>query len=91
MYKNYPLTTADKQLEYNLLAESNIRWTLVRLPMIELTDQRSPVDVNLEDCTGDKISATDLACFLCGQLSDDNYVRRAPFISNAGPENPKGV
>jgi putative NADH-flavin reductase len=82
MYKNYPLTTADKQEEYKLLAESDIKWTLVRLPLIELTEKRNIMAVNLEDCPGDKISATDLAWFLSGQLSDTAFLRRAPFIAN---------
>lgn len=83
MYKNYPLSTLDKQKEYNLLRVSNIDWTLVRLPMIELTDSRGPVLVNSEDCPGDKISATDLAFFLKDQLFEDTYIKMAPFLANA--------
>ena len=82
MKTNYPLTTADKQLEYNLLSESNLDWTLVRLPMIEQTDDKGEIVVSLEDCPGKKISATDLAFFLIGQLSDKTYLRQAPFIAN---------
>jgi putative NADH-flavin reductase len=82
MYRNYPLSTTDKQEEYRLLRESDINWTLVRLPMIELTERSGNIDVNNEDCKGDKISATDLASFLSGQLFDESYVRMAPFISN---------
>lgn len=82
MKTNYPLTTSDKQLEYNLLSESSFDWTLVRLPMIEQTDDKSEILVNLKDCPGDKISATDLAFFLIGQLSDKTYLRQAPFIAN---------
>jgi hypothetical protein len=36
-----PYTTADKQRELELLSESDIDWTLVRLPLIELTDKKS--------------------------------------------------
>jgi putative NADH-flavin reductase len=39
MYQNYPKTTADKQKEYELLIASNLNWTLVRLPLINLTDE----------------------------------------------------
>ncbi|WP_336734667.1 NAD(P)-dependent oxidoreductase [Chryseobacterium sp. VD8] len=39
MYQNYPETTTDKQKEYELLNESNLNWTLVRLPLINLTDE----------------------------------------------------
>lgn len=96
MYANYPLTTADKQKEYDLLSESTINWTLVRLPFIELTDlstqqgvpgiqqtdSGSKIKVSLEDCPGDKISAADLAHFLIGQLSDNTYRHKSPFIAN---------
>jgi len=82
MYTNFPKTTADKQLEYNILANSKIDWTLVRLPLIEQTDARNEVSVSLEDCPGDKISAADLAYFLIEQLSDNTYVKKSPFIAN---------
>ncbi len=82
MKNNYPLTTADKQIEFELLMESDIDWTLVRLPLIELTEKKTEWKVSLEDCPGEKISATDLADFLIGQLSDETYIRKAPFIAN---------
>ena len=83
MKTNYPLTTADKQLEYNVLVNSDLDWTLVRLPLIEQTEEKRGVLVSLEDCLGDKISATDLAIFLIEQLTDRTYVRQAPFLSNS--------
>jgi hypothetical protein len=64
------------------LTESNIDYTLVRLPLIELTDKKSELKVSLEDCPGEKISATDLADFLIDQLSETQYIRKAPFIAN---------
>lgn len=82
MYTNYPLTTADKQREYELLKASNLDWTLVRLPIIEQTEERNEVVVSLEDCLGDKISATDLADFLINQLFDNQYFKKSPFIVN---------
>lgn len=82
MYANYPLTTADKQTEYEILTKSDVQWTLVRLPMIEQTDREGKISVSLEDCPGTKISATSLAQFLIGQLSDNRYMRQAPFIAD---------
>ena len=82
MYTNYPLTTADKQMEYELLKASNLDWTLVRLPLIEQTEEKYEVVVSLEDCLGDKISATDLADFLINQLSDNQYSKQSPFVAN---------
>ena len=82
MKKTFPISTADKQLEYDILVNSNIDWTLVRLPLIEQTDERNQVNVDLEDCTGDKISATDLAFFLIEQLSSKAFIKKSPFLSN---------
>jgi len=83
MYTHFPKSTQDKQLEYTILSASNINWTLVRLPLIEQTDETKEIQVSLEDCPGDKISATDLAHFLIEQLYTDKFVRQAPFVSNA--------
>jgi len=82
MYTNYPLTTADKQMEYELLKASDLDWTLVRLPLIEQTEERYKVVVSIEDCLGDKISATNLADFLISQLSDNQYIKQSPFVFN---------
>ncbi len=83
MKTNYPDTTTDKQKEYALLAGSQARWTLLRLPLIVLTNERSKLSVSLEDCPSDKVSATSLAHFLVEQLTDDRYVGQAPFVANA--------
>jgi putative NADH-flavin reductase len=83
MKNNYPQTTADKQKELELLLKSDIDWTLVRLPLIELTDKKRGWKASLEDCPGEKISATDLADFLIGQLFEEAFIKKAPFIANA--------
>lgn len=80
MYENFPISTADKQTEYELLMASNLDWTLVRLPLIEQTDEQRQTQTSLEDCEGDKISATDLANFLIQQLTDESCFRQAPFL-----------
>lgn len=82
MKNNFPLTTTDKQTEYQLLTESTVDWTLVRLPWIHLTDSAEEVLVSLEDCPGEGVSAGALARFLVAQLSDKSYIRQAPFVAN---------
>jgi putative NADH-flavin reductase len=82
MYRNFPKSTADRQLEYDMLAKSNIDWTLIRLPLIDQTDIRHEIAISLEDCPGDKISSTSLSHFLIQQLVDKTYIKKAPFISN---------
>ncbi|MGB5555002.1 MAG: NAD(P)H-binding protein, partial [Flavobacteriaceae bacterium] len=83
MYQNYPKTTTDRQDEYELLVKSKADWTLVRVPMIKLTDESKEIKISLEDCLGDEISATDLADFLIEQINDHTYCREAPFIANS--------
>lgn len=82
MRQHYPELIADKQQEYQLLAESAVSWTIVRLPMIEQTNSRYPLAVSLTDCPGEKVSATDIGYFLISQLERDEFRRQAPFIAN---------
>lgn len=82
MKQHYPETTVDKQVEYSLLSESNLDWTMVRLPLIELTEEEKSIHVQLNDCPGNNISATSLALFLIRQLSSEQFLKQAPFIAN---------
>ncbi|MFC7345235.1 NAD(P)H-binding protein [Chryseobacterium zhengzhouense] len=82
MYQNYPETTTDKQREYEILAESNLNWTLVRLPLINLTDESFKTETSLQDCKGENISATDLGKFLISQIDDETFIKKSPFLYN---------
>lgn len=82
MRKNYPISTSSKQLELDILTNSNVDWTLVRLPLIEQTDERWTISASLDDCPGDKISATDLAFFLIEQLFNEEFIKKSPFIAS---------
>jgi putative NADH-flavin reductase len=85
MYANYPKSTKDRQLEYELLSASDILWTLVRLPLIDQTDVQEEISVSLEDCPGEKISAKSLAYFLIEQIDGVGFLKKAPFIANIKP------
>jgi putative NADH-flavin reductase len=82
MKLSFPAIIADKQVEYSILSASDLDWTVIRLPMIEQTESSGEIKISLSDCPGKKISATDLAGFMTGQLNDKTYIRRCPFISN---------
>ncbi len=73
---------ADRQKDYELLTHSTIQWTVVRCPMIKLTDRTGNVKTSLTDSPGNHISATDLARFLIDQLNNGTFICKAPFISN---------
>ena len=72
----------DRQKDYELLKKSNIQWTIVRCPMIKLTDITRKVKTSLTDSPGNQISATDLARFLIDQLNNESFICKAPFIAN---------
>ena len=82
MKLSFPKIIADKQKEYSLLSESNLDWTIVRLPLIVQTELKGTIKSSLYDCPGKKISSTDLARFLINQLCDETFLRKTPFIAN---------
>jgi putative NADH-flavin reductase len=82
MKENYPETAADRQLELSALSQSDLDWTLVRVPMIRETDEHPQVILSLEDCPGDEITTASLAVFLVVQLSSAEFIAEAPFIAN---------
>ncbi|NML69712.1 NAD(P)H-binding protein [Chryseobacterium sp. RP-3-3] len=82
MYQNYPKTTKDKQDEYEILVNSSLDWTLVRLPLIIPTSEQFRTETNLVDCVGEKISAADLSEFLVSQIDDETYIKKSPFLYN---------
>jgi putative NADH-flavin reductase len=72
----------DRQKVYSLLTASKLNWTIVRCPMIELTDSRRTLKIKAEDSPGRKVSAADLADFLVKQITDDHYFGKCPFVSS---------
>jgi putative NADH-flavin reductase len=83
MKANFPTIQEDRQKAYTLLVESDIDWTLVRVPFINFDNGEGDVNVNLDDCLGSKIEAGNIATFLIKQLSEDTYFNKAPFICNS--------
>ncbi|WP_419801139.1 NAD(P)-dependent oxidoreductase [Mucilaginibacter sp.] len=83
MKNNFPIIHADRQKTYSILLDSEVDWTLVRVPFIEFTNKSGEIIVSLEDCFGKMISATDIATFIIEQISDTTYFKKAPFIANS--------
>lgn len=82
MKKNFPLIQEDRQNAYRILGESEVSWTMIRVPFIEFTDTLGETVTSLEDCPGSKISSAAIARFVVLQLTDETYNRKAPFIAN---------
>ncbi|KAF2334801.1 NAD(P)-dependent oxidoreductase [Flavobacterium ginsenosidimutans] len=81
MKTNFPEIQKDRQLTYDLLAQSKIDWTQVRVPLIIFSDETAQISVNLEDCLGEKISAFDISKFIVKEMVESHYIRQSPFIS----------
>jgi putative NADH-flavin reductase len=82
MKMTFPIIHEDRQKTYSILSNSNVNWTLVRVPFIEFTDTKGETKVSLEDCLGNKISANDIATFIIEQLFVETYIKKSPFIAN---------
>jgi putative NADH-flavin reductase len=72
----------DKEKELQILLASDADWTLVRLPFVVEEPIVGKVKVDLHDMPGMKMTNADIADFLVGQISDTQYIRKHPFISN---------
>lgn len=82
MKTNFPEIQADRQKAYSILSASELNWTLVRVPFIEFLESSGELAISLEDCPGNKISAGNLAIFMVDQLSDETFIRKAPFVAS---------
>ncbi|QNR85869.1 NAD(P)H-binding protein [Pedobacter riviphilus] len=83
MYENYPVSTANRQKEYDILAESDLDWTLLRLPLIIQTDEKTDIGTSLINCIGDQINAANIGQFIIDHLEGGKFVKQAPFIWNS--------
>jgi putative NADH-flavin reductase len=81
MKTNYPDIQTDRQNAYSRLLQSHADWTLVRVPLIQFSDQMDAIHVDLYDCPGIKVSAGNIAAFLIQQINDRTYLNKAPFVA----------
>lgn len=75
----------DIELIGKYISESNLDWTMVRLPKLSNQSAKSKFNVGY---TGDGkvknffLARADLASFLVDQLDDHTYLHKAPVVSN---------
>ncbi|GAA3752274.1 hypothetical protein GCM10022422_42090 [Flavobacterium ginsengisoli] len=81
MKTNFPEIQKDRQLTYDLLTNSKVNWTQVRVPLIVFSDDSDKISVSLEDCLGDRITALDISKFLVKEMVESKYSHQSPFIS----------
>jgi putative NADH-flavin reductase len=80
--KMVPVKAHDRQNAYEMLKASNLDWTIVRCPTIELAPAHRKLFVELADAPGNKVSAADLAEFIVSQLKDEKYIKKCPFVAS---------
>ena len=66
--------------EYQLLAASDIDWTLLRCPLIDSAPYKSSPRVSLLTPSSFHLRAAELADFVIREVEAPSYVREAPFL-----------
>lgn len=73
----------DKDRQESLIRASNLDWVIVRPSMLQdgPATGRIRAFTDLHDFHGGKIRRTDVAAFVVGQLTIDNWLRQTPLIT----------
>jgi putative NADH-flavin reductase len=71
----------DKVHEHALLEASGLAWTALRPPRLTDEPAEAPARASLERLPGNSVSREALAAFALAALTDDTYLRKAPFVA----------
>lgn len=71
----------DKVHEHALLEASGLAWTALRPPRLTDDPVEAPARANIERLLSGSVSRDALAAFALATLTDDTWLRRAPFVS----------
>lgn len=77
-----PKMMQDKYKELQIIQNSEVDWTIVRLPFVIEGNGIGSIKESLVDMPGIKIQNGDIAPFFIKQINSDRYVGKCPFISN---------
>jgi hypothetical protein len=75
-------TLKDKQAEYQLLAASDVSWTLVRCPVISEEPFVAPAIESLASPSAFSLRAGELSRFIVELVGTDGFIRQAPFLNS---------
>ena len=75
-------TVKDKQAEYQLLAASEIDWTLLRCPVINAEPFKEPAIESLASPSAFSLRAGELSRFVVELVESENFIRQAPFLNS---------
>ncbi len=82
MQQHFPAYMADREREYQLLQDSDLDWTYVRVPYLVHEPVLGTVQTHLAYMPGSMLAVADLARFLIEQLDNTQFYRQAPFVAN---------
>ena len=77
-----PKMMQDKYKELQIIQNSEVDWTIVRLPFVIEGNGIGSIKESLVDMPGIKIQNGDIVPFVIKQINSDRYVGKCPFISN---------
>lgn len=77
----YPLMMKDKYSEVEIIKNSSLDWTIVRLPMVKDGTSNKKVSISLDKVTGMKIYNKQIAEFIVNQITSSEYIHKFPIIS----------
>ncbi|HEX3006093.1 MAG TPA: NAD(P)H-binding protein [Bacteroidales bacterium] len=77
----FPAVINDKKKEYKIISNSNLDWTIIRIPKVLLKDSSKGFRVNEYDCPSMSIFRNDLVNFIIEQIYDIKFYRKAPFVA----------
>ncbi|MBJ8116276.1 MULTISPECIES: SDR family oxidoreductase [Bacillus] len=72
----------DKYKELQAIQDSDVDWTIVRLPFVMEGKSIGNIKESLVDMPGIKIQNSEIAAFVIKQINSERYVGKCPFISN---------
>ncbi|MBO0939100.1 NAD(P)H-binding protein [Fibrella sp. HMF5335] len=82
MQQHFPAFMADRVREYQLLQNSDLDWTYVRIPYLVQSPVVGTVQTQLGYMPGSQLAVADLATFLLKQLDSEAFIRKSPFVAN---------
>ena len=82
MQQHFPALMNDRRVEYQLLRDSRLDWTYVRVPRIVPDAPATGYVVQFAQLPGQQVAGVDLARFLLAQLDDPSYSRQALFVAS---------
>lgn len=77
----YPLMMKDKYNEVEIIKNSSLNWTMVRLPMVKDGTSNKKVSISLDTVKGMKIYNKQIAEFIVNQITSSEYIHKFPIIS----------